>query len=255
VPPSPQKKPALPLTPLGILAGFTALTEVVVGYALTRVTGGVQIALTAFVIGFPLMLALAFFLILWNRAYVLYPPSEYGNMDPQLFMSAMKSAPLVADQVTLVKSIEDDPNDAEARFSLIDTMADEVECQAVIMMYETGKDIPFGIRYVFWTDGGGGGSGFFGGMAGKDRLQGTGLIAQAGGGRFMKLTKEGKEFAQWLIRRGRKCQFFWTPIATWGALPPGHMVEKWVADAQAQPTIPAAVPMAAQSGPPPVACP
>src|SRR3712207_3440974 len=110
-----------PLTPLGILAGFMALTEAVLAFAVTRVEGGVQVALTVFVMVFPLLLALAFFAILWNRPYVFYAPSEYGNVDPKLFMSAIRAAPLVVDQMQLAKTVEDNPDDLEARFSLIDT--------------------------------------------------------------------------------------------------------------------------------------
>lgn len=237
---SSSKKAIKPFTPLGILAGFMALTEAVLAFALTHVSGGIQISLTVFVIAFPLLLALGFFSILWNRPYVFYAPSEYGNIDPQIFMSAIRDAPLVVDQVNLAKTVEDNPDDIEARFSLIDTMADDVESQAVIMMYETGKDIPIGSRYVYRHENGGGGSGFFGGWSGKDRLEGTGLVVKAGGGRVLTLTKEGTLFAEWLIRRGRKCAFFWTQTGGWGTPPPGSPEEKWLLDAKAQPSLSAA---------------
>ena len=62
--------------PLWVISLFVSLTEAVTGIAVTQAHGGVQGALTAFEIVFPLLVASAFFLILWNRPYVLYPPTE-----------------------------------------------------------------------------------------------------------------------------------------------------------------------------------
>ena len=44
--------------------------------ALTKTTGGVQIMLTLFVIVFPVLIASAFFLLLWFRPDHLYAPSN-----------------------------------------------------------------------------------------------------------------------------------------------------------------------------------
>lgn len=68
------------VTPLWIVAAFVTLTEAVLGFAVTQVEGGVQIALTIFVISFALLVAGAFFLILWHRPWVFYPPSEYAAL-------------------------------------------------------------------------------------------------------------------------------------------------------------------------------
>ncbi len=66
-----------PITPLWIIALFISLTETVLGVAVIQTDGDIQVALTAFVVVFPLLIALAFFLILWNRPVVLYPPTEF----------------------------------------------------------------------------------------------------------------------------------------------------------------------------------
>lgn len=76
------KTPRLRLTPLGIVATFVTLTEAVLGLALTQVSGGVQIALTVFLIVYAFLTAGSFFLILWFRPYVYYSPSEFENSDP-----------------------------------------------------------------------------------------------------------------------------------------------------------------------------
>ncbi len=82
-----QPTSKLRVTPLGIVATFVTLTESVLGLALTQVTGGVQVALTVFVIVFAILVAGAFFLILWFRPFVFYSPSEYGDIDPKAFIT------------------------------------------------------------------------------------------------------------------------------------------------------------------------
>lgn len=78
------------LTPLWVISLFVSLTEVALGVAATKTAGGVQVALTAFVISFPVFVATAFFAVLWTKAYVFYPPSEYAKVDVQKFVEAMR---------------------------------------------------------------------------------------------------------------------------------------------------------------------
>ena len=80
------------MTPLWVISLFVSLTEAVTGIAVTQATGGIQIALTTFVIAFPVLVASAFFAILWNRPYVLYPPTEFATgVDVTKYVGAMKS--------------------------------------------------------------------------------------------------------------------------------------------------------------------
>jgi len=229
-----KKQQSTLFTPLGIVAAFVSLTEAVLGIALTRVSGGPQVALTIFVIAFPLLVATAFFFILWYRAYVFYAPSEYGNVKPSDFMSAIRDSPMVADQLKLAKSVEKDPLDEEARFSLIDTMADNAEVQCVIFMYESGKDLSSFAFYVYAYKSGAAGSGSLGSLGRNERLEGTGLVRRSGAGNFVALTEQGKRFAQWLIKRGRKCDIFWTEQGGWGTPEPGSNEEKWIEDVKSQ---------------------
>jgi hypothetical protein len=66
------------MTPLWVISLFVSLCEIVAGLAVTQATGGVQIALTVFVVSFPVLVAAAFFAILWKKPYVFYPPTEFG---------------------------------------------------------------------------------------------------------------------------------------------------------------------------------
>lgn len=80
------------LTPLGIIGSFLSLTEVVAGIAATKTTGAVQTILIVFVCAFPLVVAGAFFRILWARPHVFYPPAEFGSFqDVTTFVEAMRS--------------------------------------------------------------------------------------------------------------------------------------------------------------------
>jgi hypothetical protein len=80
------------LTPLWIISLFVSLTEAVLAAVVTQTTGSVQIALLWFVIIFPLLVATAFFAILWNRPWVFYAPSEYGGIDPASFVETLAQA-------------------------------------------------------------------------------------------------------------------------------------------------------------------
>jgi hypothetical protein len=67
------------LTPLWIIALFISLTETVLGVGVIKTSGGIQIALTVFVLSFPLLIAGTFFFTLWKKPWVLYAPMEYGK--------------------------------------------------------------------------------------------------------------------------------------------------------------------------------
>lgn len=120
----------------------------------------------------------------------------------------------------------------EAQFSLIDAMADDPQCQAMILMYETGKDIPRHSEFVYAYENGGGGSGQIGAF--RNNMENTGLILVGGGGRLYRLTDDGKRFADWLLKKGRKCDLFWTPSGGWGEPKAGSPQEKWISDIKAR---------------------
>jgi len=82
-----------PPTPLWVIAFFVSTAETVLGIAVTRTSGGVQVALAAFVIAFPVLVAGAFFAILWFRPHHFYAPSEYGSrVGPREFAEAFAVA-------------------------------------------------------------------------------------------------------------------------------------------------------------------
>jgi len=74
---STSKKKGAPITPLWVISALLGLCEIVTGIVGTQVTGNIQLILTLFVVIFPLLIAGAFFSILWKKPYVFYPPGDF----------------------------------------------------------------------------------------------------------------------------------------------------------------------------------
>jgi hypothetical protein len=102
----------------------------------------------------------------------------------------------------------------EVQFSLIDSMSDDPDCQAVILMFETGNDIPPHTPYAYSYESGGSGSGSLATNT-RERLVNAGVIRLTPN-RGWRLSDDGKRFAEWLIKKGRRCNIFWTPVGGWG---------------------------------------
>ncbi|MCG2786762.1 MAG: hypothetical protein L6461_16850, partial [Anaerolineae bacterium] len=85
-----EPKANRPITPLWIVSIFVALVEAIAGFAIINTVGTVQITLTIFVIVYALLVAIAFFLILWKKPFVFYSPTEYGqSITPQEYINAL----------------------------------------------------------------------------------------------------------------------------------------------------------------------
>ena len=111
------------LTPLGIIAAFLGVTEVFAVSVLPFLANAVQMTLVWFVIIFPVLVACGFFTILWSRPENFYAPSEYGEKDPGEYIKAIREfSPTVKEQAKLVATIEKNPADSSAQFSLLATV-------------------------------------------------------------------------------------------------------------------------------------
>jgi hypothetical protein len=123
----------------------------------------------------------------------------------------------------------------EKRFSLIDSLAEDVHKQYLILMAETGREIGRSWEsYIYEFQSGSAGSGYFDMQKFKDALYATGFISVGGGGNFLSVTEDGKKFAKWLVAHGRKADFFDTPFGGWGKPKPGGAGEKWLKDRTAK---------------------
>jgi ABC-type multidrug transport system fused ATPase/permease subunit len=77
-------QPPKVINPLWMISLFFSFTEVELGYVVFKTTGSVQVALTAFVIGFPVLIAAAFFALLWFRPENFYAPKDFGSDEAYL---------------------------------------------------------------------------------------------------------------------------------------------------------------------------
>ena len=78
------------LTPLWVISLFVSFSEVAFSIAATQTTGTIQVILMIFVVLFPVAVAVGFFVILWKKSYVFYPPSEYGrDVSVEQYVKAM----------------------------------------------------------------------------------------------------------------------------------------------------------------------
>lgn len=214
------------VTPLWIVAAFLSTAEAATLYAITRVTGSIQLTLTVFVVVFTLAVACAFFAIIWCRPYNFYAPGEYGNVKPKEFIESLRNAPALQEQVKLAQSVSENPEDSQSRFALIATMAEEAHLQWIILMHEKRLSIVQGAEHLYLYKRGGGGTGSFS-NGGRNNLAGTGLIDLNSLGHKVTLTEEGHKFAKWLLANGRKCDVFMTDYGGWGDVPDGHPMEQW----------------------------
>jgi hypothetical protein len=95
------------LTPLWIISSFLSLSEVIVGVAAAKTDGGVQWLLVAFAVAFPVLVAAAFFLLLFFRPWMLYHPAEYGSTDVSTFVAALSgSSKLVKSTADVAEQID-----------------------------------------------------------------------------------------------------------------------------------------------------
>ncbi|WP_159081864.1 hypothetical protein [Paenibacillus sp. CAA11] len=94
--------------PLTIIAIFAGIAEVAATVALGLIAAEVQRVFIWFVMLFPILLVLSFFVTLWYRPQALYAPSDYRDEDN--FMKNMNKAnDIVENTVQQIKEFEIEP--------------------------------------------------------------------------------------------------------------------------------------------------
>ena len=221
---------------------FLTFTEAVLGYALTKTADGVQITLTIFVIGFALLVAGAFFAVLWFRPHHFYAPADFGDMAPKDFVDALRGVPQEA--VLQAARVTRDPTDKTAVYQFLSYILDHTFQQHLILMAENSVEIPYdtmmGHPYDHGTRNRNSAHGFFQAREFARKLEGTDFIeiVQQGGLR-LRITDAGRAFAAWLVQNGKKDEFLQTPFGGWG-VPFRITKEGKVVDVQPQAKSPAA---------------
>ena len=77
-------------SPLAVISLFFGLVELGLAYVTGVSSGWIQIAVLAFMALFASRIAAAFFLFLWNRNWVFYPPSEFLNVPVEAYVNSMR---------------------------------------------------------------------------------------------------------------------------------------------------------------------
>jgi hypothetical protein len=171
-----------------------------------------------FVIAFPVLVASAFFLILWYRPHHFYAPRDFGNLSPKEFVDAFNRAPK---EVMFQATRSKDPSDLTAVYSLLFNILDNTIHQHLILMAEKSVDLPFlqtfGHRYFHGTEDHHCSNGYFNSAEFARKLEGTDFIeiVQSNGPK-LRIKQAGRNFAAWLVQNGKKDQCLSTPFGGWG---------------------------------------
>jgi len=80
------------LNPLWVISLFVTFSETALGIAVTATEGSIQVALTCFVVLFPIAVAGAFFAVLWKKPWHLYAPHDFTHVEVSKFVRALKGA-------------------------------------------------------------------------------------------------------------------------------------------------------------------
>jgi hypothetical protein len=212
-----KASPTQRLSPLWIVSLFLSLTEVVLGFAVTRTDGWVQGLLAIFVVAFGLGVAAAFFYVLWHKPRHFYYAGDCGRKE---FISAIRGGP--REILTAIESVGNDPTDHTALYRFLDCVLDASIKQHLILL-EKGAQLPYltscSFRYEFGTQQQDWKSGMLDGRRFQKGLDGTGLIevVTAGGAPSkIQITKAGRKFVEWLVQEGRKAEYFDCDLGGWG---------------------------------------
>ena len=121
---SPRSKSSS-ITPLGIIATFVALSETVAGLAAIRTEHAVQMIFAIFAVAFPVLIAGVFFAVLWKRAFVFYPPQEFGDeIDVKRYVEAMRSQAIGNNEIlAIVRSSITEALESKQARAVLTTMA------------------------------------------------------------------------------------------------------------------------------------
>ena len=126
-------------SPLWLIGLFVLFAEATSAVAAVKLDGWPQQALVIFVIAYSTVVTAIFFLFLWFKPENFYAPSEYGEISPESYVRALRGLP--DDAVNAVVTLEDNPFDKEALFSLMEHLISEDVKQHLILISRIGGEL------------------------------------------------------------------------------------------------------------------
>ena len=133
----------LPNNPLGVICWFFSSVEIGLAYSSGVSTGCVQIAVLVFMALFATSIAATFFVFLWFRNWVFYPPSEFPNATVEDYVNTMRdnstrikgialeSVSRVFDDETLLRKLDLTEIQEEQREETVKRIVDDLRTNAL----------------------------------------------------------------------------------------------------------------------------
>ena len=88
--PSQDPRTKISHSPLSVIALFFGAVEFGLAYSAGVSSGSIQVAVLVFMALFATGIAITFFVFLWKRNWVFYPPSEFVSVPVQSYVDAMR---------------------------------------------------------------------------------------------------------------------------------------------------------------------
>ena len=130
-------------SPLAVIGLFFGLAELGLGYGAGSATGWVQVGVLAFMALFATGIAATFFVFLWKRPWVFYPPSEFSAVPIERYVRAMRdntasikkiaveSVSTAFEDEALVRKLDLTETREEQRQGAVERIVDEIRTNAV----------------------------------------------------------------------------------------------------------------------------
>ena len=141
---SSEPKATRKYTPLSIVALFFGSVEASLAYSFSDASESMQIVIFLFMGVFAVAIAIAFFVLLWHRNWVFYPPSEFASTSVESYINAMRGgtsariSDVVKDSVSkalangeLLKKLDRLDTAADGRERALEVLTDTIVADAM----------------------------------------------------------------------------------------------------------------------------
>lgn len=209
-------------SPLWLIGLFIIFAQATAAVAAVQIDGWPQNALVIFVVSYSSIVTIIFFFFLWFKPENFYGPSEYGDISPDHYASALKGFP--KETAEAVNKVGLNPLDENALFELLNSLITEHVKQHLVLLKRSNNKLDISNpdergwthSYEIVTRNKGVSFGTFDPKNFLEQLRGTDLVKVNQKKKELHLTKRGEKFAQWLIENGKDAETFNSDVGRWG---------------------------------------